>query len=189
MSNKLRQQIEEIVSLTDEEFAFVSSHFQPKKFKKHQIVIHEGDYVSYDFFVAKGLMKVSRIDLDGKEHIVQFAMENWWITDAQAFHNQTKATLIVDCLEDTDVFALSLENKEKLCKELQKMEYFFLKKTTAGYIALQKRILCLISSNANERYNNLITLYPGLMQRVPKSMIASYLGVTRETLSRLNATV
>ena len=164
------------------------SHFQPKKFKKHQIIIHEGDNVPYDFFVANGLMKVSRVDIDGKEHIVQFAMENWWITDAQAYHNRAKATLIVDCLEDTDVFALSLENREKLCREMQKMEYFFLKKTTAGYIALQKRILCFISSNAHERYNNLVSLYPGLMQRVSKSMIASYLGVTRETLSRLNAT-
>lgn len=81
--------------------------------------------------------------------------------------------------------ALTLENKEKLCKELQKMEHFFLKKTIAGYIALQKRILCFISNTAYERYTNLIMQYPGLIQRVPKSMIASYLGVTRETLSRL----
>lgn len=189
MKDILRQQIEEIVSLTDEEFEFVLTHFQPKKFKKHQIVIHEGDHAPYDFFVVKGLMKVSRVDLDGKEHIVQFALENWWITDSQAFHNRVKATLSVDCLEDTDVFALTLENKEKLYHEMLKMQYFFLKKTTAGYIALQKRILCFISANANERYNNLISLYPGLLQRVPKSMIASYLGVTRETLSRLNVMV
>jgi CRP-like cAMP-binding protein len=187
MKDILRKQIEDIVPLDDAEFEFVLAHFQQKKFKKHQIVIHEGDNVPYDFFVAGGLMKVSRVDLDGKEHIVQFAMENWWITDTQAFHNRTKATLIVDCLEDTTVFALSLENKEKLCNEMPKMAHFFLKKTTAGYIALQKRIICFISSNANERYNNLLTLYPGLMQRVPKAMIASYLGVTRETLSRLNA--
>ena len=189
MKELLRSQIEKIVSLTDEEFAFVFSHFQPRKFKKRQIVIHEGDYVSFDLFVAKGLMKVSRVDLDGKEHIVQFAMEDWWITDAQAYHNRTKATLIVDCLEDTDALAITLDNREKLCAELQKMQYFFLKKTTAGFIALQKRVLCFISSNANERYNNLLALYPGLIQRVPKSMIASYLGVTRETLSRLSADV
>ena len=189
MKDILRRQIEEIISLTDEEFEFVLSHFQPKKFKKHQIVIHGDDHVPNDFFVVKGLMKVSRVDLDGKEHIVQFAMENWWITDAQAYHNRTKSTLTVDCLEDTDVFALSIENREKLYREMQKMQYFFLKKTTAGYIALQKRVLCFISHNANERYNNLLSLYPGLMQRVPKSMIASYLGVTRETLSRLNAVV
>ena len=189
MVDILRQQIEAIVSLTDDEFEFVLTHFFHQQFKKHQIVIHEGNDVPYDYFVAKGLMKVSRVDMDGKEHIVQFAPEDWWITDAQAFHNRTKATLRVDCLENTEVFGLSIDNKDKLCRELSKMQYFFLQKTTAGYIALQKRVLCFISSNAGERYNNLLSLYPGLLQRVPKSMIASYLGITRETLSRLGAGV
>ena len=185
----LRQQIEKIIPLTDDEYSFLLTHFQHKRFKKHQIVIHEGDYVQHEYFVVKGLMKVSRVDCDGKEHIVQFAMEDWWITDAQAYHTGTKATLIVDCLEDTEVFSLSLEDREKLCREMQKMEYFFLKKTVAGYIGLHKRVLCFISSNASDRYNNLVTLYPGLLQRVSKSMIASYLGVSRETLSRLGSVV
>ena len=189
MADTLRQQIEQIISLTDDEYAFVQTHFQHKRFKKHQIVIHEGDYVQSEYFVVKGLMKVSRIDCDGKEHIVQFAMEDWWITDTQAFHDRTKATLNLDCLEDTEAFAISLDDKEKLCRELQKMEYFFLRKTTAGFISLQKRVLCFISSNAAERYTSLITVYPGLLQRVPKSMIASYLGVSRETLSRLGTGV
>ncbi|NVN19221.1 cyclic nucleotide-binding domain-containing protein [Muricauda sp. HICW] len=184
----LRKQIEEIVKLNDTEFDFVLEHFQKKSFKKHQIVLHEGDYAHFEFFVVKGLMRVSRLDFDGKEHILQFGMENWWITDAEAFHHKTKSTLIVDCLEDTETLSLTLENKEKLSSELPKMRDFFLKKTTNGYIALQKRILCFLSSNANDRYHNLITLYPGLIQRVPKAMIASYLGVTRETLSRLSKT-
>ncbi|HVU53474.1 MAG TPA: Crp/Fnr family transcriptional regulator [Puia sp.] len=185
----LRQQIEQIVSLTDEEFDFVMAHFQHRRFKKRQIVIHEEDPVLYEYFVISGLMKVSRVDGDGKEHIVQFAMEDWWVTDIQAFHRRAKATLMVDCLEDTEAFAISLENKEKLCRELQKMERFFLFKTTEDYIALQKRILCFLSASAGDRYHSLITVYPGLLQRVPKSMIASYLGVTRETLSRLGSHV
>ncbi|WP_320017923.1 Crp/Fnr family transcriptional regulator [Labilibaculum manganireducens] len=182
----LRQQIEEIIKLTDNEFDFVLQHFRKKSFKKHQIILHEGDYAQFDFFVVKGLMRVTKLDFDGKEHILQFGMENWWITDAEAFHNKTKSTLIVDCLENTETLSLSLESKEKLSRELPKMQTFFLKKTTNGYIALQKRILCFLSSNANDRYHNLLTLYPGLIQRVPKAMIASYLGVTRETLSRLS---
>lgn len=182
----LRKQIEEIVKLTDDEFAVVLGHFKKRTFKKHQIVLHEGDYAKYDFFVLKGLMRVLRLDLDGKEHILQFGMENWWITDAEAFHHKTKSSLIVDCLENTETLSLTLENREKLSRELPKMQTFFLKKTTNGFIALQKRILCFLSSNANDRYHNLLTLYPGLIQRVPKAMIASYLGVTRETLSRLS---
>ena|SRR5688572_7066669 len=185
MSNILREQIERIVSLTDEEYEFVLSHFSAKKFKKHQNIIREGEYVHNDYFLLSGLMKSSHINPEGKEHIIQFAMQDWWITDPQAYHNQTKATLQVDCLEDSDTLFITLDNREKLCRDLQKMEYFFRKKTTAGYIALQRRILCLISSTAKERYENLLTQYPGLFQRVPKSLIASYLGVTRETLSRL----
>ncbi len=185
MNIELKQQIEKIVPLTDDEFKFVLSHFKEKNFKKHQIIIQEGEYVPYDFYVIRGLMKSSQTNLGGKEHIIQFALEDWWITDPQGFHNRTKTALSIECLEDTKLLALTLENREKLCKELQKMEHFFLKKTTEDYIALQKRILCLISSTASQRYLHLLSQYPGLIQRIPKSMIASYLGVSRETLSRL----
>lgn len=93
----------------------------------------------------------------------------------------------MDCLEDSETLYISLENREKLCAEMRKMEYFFRKKTTAGYVASQNRILSLISYNAKERYEYLLQQYPDLMQRVPKSLIASYLGITRETLSRLTS--
>ncbi|QDH79751.1 Crp/Fnr family transcriptional regulator [Echinicola soli] len=181
----LRIQIEEIVKLTDGEFKVVLEHFRQRTFKKHQIVLHQGDEARYDYFVMEGLMKVSRLDEDGKEHILQFGMENWWITDAEAFHRRAQSTLTVDCLEDTRTMSLTLEDKEKLCREIPKMQTFFLKKTINGYIALQKRILCFLSSNAKDRYHNLLSIYPGLIQRIPKAMVASYLGVSRETLSRL----
>lgn len=185
MESKLRHHIEQTITLTDDEFAQVLSYFKPKVFKKHHLIIQQGDYVTHEFFVAKGLMKAARTSAEGKEHIIHFAMEDWWITDPEAFHNGTKASLSVDCLEAATVFALTLENKERMCRDLQKMEYFFRKKTTAGYIALQKRIMCLISSKASDRYHYLLEQYPDLIQRVPKTMIASYLGVSRETLSRL----
>ena len=185
MSNVLRQQIEEFVSLTDEEFALVLSHFTPKKLKKHQIIIREGEYVHNDYFILSGLMKVCHINAEGKEHIIQFGMEHCWITDPQAYHHQTTATLQVDCLEDCDTLFITLHNREKLCNSLQKMDHFFRKQTTANYIAMQRRILCLISSSVKEQYEHLLANYPGLLQRVPKSLIASFLGVSRETLSRL----
>lgn len=185
MSNILKAEIATMAPLTDEEFEFVLSHFTARKFKKHQIIIHEDDLVKNEYFIVSGLMKSSHIDPDGKEHILCFAMQNCWITDPQAYHHQTKATLTLSCLEDTDTLCITLENREKLCRELRKMECFFRKKSTEGYIALQRRILCLISSTAKERYENMLQQYPGLIQRVPKSLIASYLGVTRETLSRL----
>lgn len=187
MSKKLRQHIEKIVELTDEEFEYVLSHFSYRKYLKNHYVIQNGDYVKYDYFVLNGLLKSWHIDDKGKAHIILFAMENWWISDPKAFHNQTTATLNVDCLEDSETLYISLENREKLCAEMRKMEYFFRKKTTAGYVASQKRILSLISFNAKERYQYLMQQYPDLTQRVPKSLIASYLGITRETLSRLTS--
>ncbi|ROI06716.1 Crp/Fnr family transcriptional regulator [Chryseobacterium sp. G0240] len=189
MSKELRNHIEKIVSLTDSEFDFVLSHFTTRKFKKHQFLIQEGNYVISDFWVVKGLVKAYHSDMDGKEHIMQFAMEDWWVTDYQAYFNQTKASLNVDCLEDTEVLCLSLENRDKICSELHKVEHFFRKKSNAGFVALQRRILSLLNSNAKERYEQFLIQYPTLLQRVPKTLIASYLGVSRETLSRFSSSV
>jgi CRP-like cAMP-binding protein len=186
MSIALREHIENVVQLTDEEFDWVLSHFKRKKFKKHQVLIQEGNYVRDDYFVESGLLKAYRITSDGKEHILQFALENGWITDPEAFNNGSRSTLYVACLEDSEVLSISMENREKICGRLQKMAYFFLKTTTACYIILQNRISCFLSSKAGERYHHLVSQYPGLTQRIPKTMIASYLGVTRETLSRLD---
>ncbi len=188
MSHLLRQNIEKTISLTNDEFEFVLSHFSRRKFKKHQFIVREGDQVDYDYFVVDGLVKAAHINNEGKEHILQFAMEGMWVSDPQAYHRGTKATLNIDCLEDTEVLFISLPNREKLCSLLHKMESFFLQKTTNCQIVLQKRVLCLISSSARERYENLLKLDPALFQRVPKTLIASYLGVTRETLSRLALT-
>ncbi len=181
----LRQQIEKIVKLTDEEFRFVLSHFSFKTFKKHQYLVQAGMPAPHDHFVVKGLLRSFYVDDQDKTHILQFAMEDWWISDPQAYHNKVNATLHIDCLEDTQVYMLSIDNREKLYHELKKMEYFFLKKTTAGYIALQRRILSLMSQTAEERYRQFLDLYPTLLQRLPKTQIAAYLGISRETLSRL----
>jgi len=187
MSIRLREHIEKIVALTDDEFEHVLSHFTIKKFKKHQFLIQEGENVTSDFFVIEGLVKASHTDTSGKQHIMQFAMEDWWTSDYQAYFNQTVATLTLDCIEDTEVLCLTLQNREKLCADLHKIEHFFRKKSNAGYIALQQRILSLLNSSAKERYEQLLVQYPSLFQRVPKTLLASYLGVSRETLSRLSS--
>jgi CRP-like cAMP-binding protein len=140
-----------------------------------------------DYFVVKGLLKAYHLDKEGKEYIMQFAMEDWWVTDYQAYFGQTKATLNVDCLEEVEILCLSLQNRDKICADLHKVEHFFRRKSNFGYIALQRRILSLLNSNAKERYEQLLLDYPSLFQRVPKTLIASYLGVSRETLSRFSS--
>jgi|SRR6218665_589410 len=184
MSLELRQHIEKLTPLSDKEFDYILSHFVPKKLKKHQFLIQEGNTVQQDFFVVKGLLKASFTNDEGKEHILQFAMEDWWISDYQAYFKETNASLNIDCLEDVEVLCLSLANREKLCADLHKIEHFFRRKSNFGYIALQQRILSLMNNNAKQRYEELLNQNPALFQRVPKTLIASYLGVSRETLSR-----
>jgi CRP-like cAMP-binding protein len=186
MQEKLREHIEKIVPLSDEEFAFIIGQFTYKKFKKHQFLIQEGDAVKYHYFVISGLLKLVFTDDTAKQHIVSFAMEDWWESDFYAFYTETKATMSLECLEDTEVFCLSLEGYKNLCNGLQKMERFFLQKANFGFLASQRRIISWLTSSSKERYEQLLKQYPALVQRVPKSLLAAYLGVSRETLSRLS---
>ena len=156
-------------------------------YKKHQFLIQEGDNVTNDYFVVKGLLKAYHIDKEGKEYIMQFAMEDWWISDYQAYFSQSKATLNIDCIEEVEILCLTLHNRDKICADLHKIEHFFRRKSNMGYVALQRRILSMLNSNAKERYDQLLLQYPNLFQRVPKTLIASYLGVSRETLSRFTS--
>ncbi|GAB3752659.1 hypothetical protein GCM10028817_17520 [Spirosoma pomorum] len=130
-------------------------------------------------------MKLVYTDDSGKEHIVSFAMDDWWESDFQAYYTQSAATFSLDCIEDTDVLCLSLDDYKKLGNSLPKIEHFFLQKSILGSIASQQRLLSLLTTNAKERYEQLLKQQPFLIQRVPKTMLASYLGVSRETLSRL----
>ncbi|KGO91424.1 Crp/Fnr family transcriptional regulator [Flavobacterium subsaxonicum] len=186
MLTTLKQHIEQLVPLTDAEFAQIASFFTEKKFKKHQFLIQEGEAAPYEFFVVKGLVKAYHTDTDGKTHILQFGQEQWWITDYQAFYSGATATLAIDCIEDTHVLCITRANRELLCANQRKMEQFYLKKSSFGYMALQRRILSLLTTNAKERYEQLLLQYPGLINRVPKTLIAAYLGLSRETLSRLS---
>jgi CRP-like cAMP-binding protein len=181
----LRQQIEKITPLTDAEYNYIESFFTPKKLRKHQVLMQEGDAVMHDYFVLDGCLKASHTDELGKEYILQFAVADWWITDYAAYFKQLPATIRIEALEDCNLLSLPLLNREKLCADMHKMEHFFRKKSSAGYVALQQRILSLLNSNAKQRYEEFIQLYPQLLQRLSKTLIASYVGVSRETLSRL----
>ena len=186
MNKQLRSHIEKVVPLTDEEFNFVGKHFQAKHYKKHQFLVQQGEFVPFNYYVVAGLTKLVYTDDSGKQHILAFAMEDWWDNDFQAYYTKTRATLSLVCLEDTEVLCLSLENFHALCAGLPKIERFFLEKTIFGFLAAQRRILSLLTASAKERYEQLLKQYPSLLQRVPKTQLAAYLGVSRETLSRLS---
>lgn len=189
MEEKLRKHIERRVPLTDEEFAFILTHFTVKRFKKHQFLIQEAQSVPEMFFVVSGLIKLVFTNASDKQHILSFAMEDWWECDFQAFFEQANATLAIDCLEETVVYCLSLAGYQALCDSSPSMVRFFLISSTRSHAALQRRLLLLMTAQVKERYEQLRKQYPSLIQRVPKKMLASYLGVSRETLSRLSVSV
>lgn len=187
MKHPLRNHIEEIIELTDGEFDFVLSHFESINRRKHQYLVQEGEYVNKEFWIIKGCTKSYFLDDKGKEHILRFAMEHYWITDYESFVKQIPSKIYIDCLEDCELLYISFENRDKLTAAMHKMERFWAKKSKFGRIALQSRILSLLKNSPKERYDLLLEHYPKLFQRVPKKLIASYLGVSRETLSRLGS--
>lgn len=181
----LKEHIDNTVALTDEAFDYFFSHFKSLSFKKGQTVIREGDRVDSEYFVVSGCLKAFFINDEVKMHILQFAMPTWWTSDYQALYSQTRAGINVDCITDAEILGLSNADREKLCKEIHQVEYFFRWRTNKGYVAAQKRLLSLMNNDAKARYEELQAMYPQLFNIVPKHLIAAYLGVTRETLSRL----
>lgn len=181
----LKAHLAKTVSLTDEEFDYVFSHFKPQSYKKGQAIISEGDNVDCEYFVLEGCLKSFYINDEVKMHILQFAMPTWWASDYNALYSGSKATINVDCITDSLVLCLAGADREKLCAEIHQVEHFFRWRTNKGYVAAQKRLLSLLNNNARHRYEELMAQYPALYNIVPKQLIAAYLGVSRETLSRL----
>jgi CRP-like cAMP-binding protein len=181
----LKAHITKITKLTDDQFDYFFSHFKQESFQKGQAIISAGDQVGCEYFVVSGCLKSFFINEDMKMFILQFAMPNWWTSDYDALYNHTKATINVDAVAEAEVLCLTNDDREKLCNELHSVEYFFRWRTNKGYVATQKRLLSLMNNNVKYRYEELLHLYPELYNMVPKNLIAAYLGVSRETLSRL----
>jgi len=181
----LKQHFLKQIVLSDEEFAYVFSHFKALSYKKGETIISVGDDVDAEYFVTSGCLKSYYINDDLKMFILMFAMPNWWASDYNALYYHVRATTSVDCITDAEVLALNSDDREKLCKEIPQIGHFFRWRTYRGYVAAHKRLLSFMNNDAKGRYEDLMRLYPELYNLVPKQMIAAYLGVSRETLSRL----
>jgi CRP-like cAMP-binding protein len=181
----LKAHTAKVAELTDDQFDHYFSHFKKQTFQKGQAIITEGDEVDCEYFVISGCLKSFFINEDQKMFILQFAMPTWWASDYNALYSSTKATINLDCVTEAEVLSISGADREKLCSELHSIERFFRWRTNKGYVATQKRLLSFMNNNVKYRYEELLKLYPELYNMVPKNLIAAYLGVSRETLSRL----
>lgn len=185
---KLRKHIEAVVPVNDDEFAYIRTFFASKKTRKYQYLLNEGDEVRHEYLIMRGVYKLFYEDDEGKEYIIQFAQENCWISDYSAFFKRGHATMYIECLEEGEVLCLTHYGREKLSSELSKMQHFFSVERSNNYVALEQRVKLLLRNRPLQRYEAFSILYPGLINRIPKKMIAQYLGLCRETLSRLYLT-
>ncbi|GHM99102.1 cyclic nucleotide-binding protein [Cytophagales bacterium WSM2-2] len=156
-----------------------------RKFLKGQYVVQQGDVCRTENFVLSGCLKTFYIDQEGQEHIVMLAIENWWTSDLGSFINQAPADFNVQCLENSEVLQITYEDLEQVFLEIPKLERFFRIIIQRAFAAAQKRIVNNFSLPAKERYLKFREQYPQIEQRVPQYMIASYLGITKEFLSKI----
>ncbi len=185
MFETLFQKFEEKIQLSDAEKELIKSFFQPKKLRKRQYLLQEGDVSKYVAFVEKGMLRSYTINEKGNEHIIQFAFEGWWINDMYSFITGEPSTYNIDALEDCELLLLSQQAEEKLFERVPKMERFFRMLLQNHMIATQRRLVSSLSRTAEEKYNELVESCPTIPQRVPQHMMASFLGITPETLSRI----
>lgn len=183
----LREHITREVAITDHEWQIIEQSFTHIRLKKNQYLVQAGAYVQNDHWVASGCLKACFTDPDGKEYILQFAREDWWISDYNALFKGEKSKMDIYCLEACEVLALSNPKRQLLYRDIPAIQTFFLHKITNAFVALQNRTLSLMALTPSERYNEFLRLYPDFIQRIPKKYIAQYLGVSRETLSRLHS--
>ena len=187
MWDLLIRNLSKYVTLTPEEIKVIQSLFVPKKFRKRQYIQQEGDVIRLETFVIKGLTRTYEVDDKGQEHVIHFGPEDWWVGDLYSFLTQTPSTYNIDCLEDTETLQISRDDLELLYERVPKMERHFRILVQHAFVATTRRLSSSLSKSAAERYEEFIKRYPHIEQRVPNHQIASYLGITPQSLSRIRA--
>jgi CRP-like cAMP-binding protein len=177
------------IPLNSQEQELLKTFFIPKKLRKKQYLLQEGDVSKYLAFVEKGILRSYTVDEKGSEHIVEFAFEGWWIGDQFSYLSGKPSTYNIDALEDCELLLLTKQAEDEMMEKIPKFERFFRILLQANLIHLQRRLMGSLSKSAEERYFDLIESCPTIPQRVPQHMMASFLGITPETLSRIRKNV
>lgn len=191
MYDALRAYIDKYASdkITDADFESVQKAFLFKRYKKGQYLLQEGEVCKYSAFILKGSMRQFSIDAKGIEHIIHFGIENWWVGDRESLTMLTPSKYNIDAIEDTEALLITSEDLQQLSAMLPVIGKMVNTMNQRNFIASQKRIHDALSLTAEERYVELLKNHPNFLQRFPQTMLASYLGITAETFSRIRKKV
>ena len=185
MEDSMLTEIFKGVSLNEEELRIIGDSLKRITLKKGDVLLRNGETVTHTHYVQSGCLRSYFIDDAGKDHTLQFAIKDWWISDYTALFSGGQAMMNIECIQDTTLFRLSRKNMEKLYLEIPALETFFRKKLERRMEAFHKRTLGNLALPAKERYLSFIRTYPSIEQQVKNYHIASYLGITTESLSRV----
>jgi CRP-like cAMP-binding protein len=183
--NSVIKEIFKDINFSDQEIEIIESVFYKISVKKGTILLNEGDNVKEQYYILKGCLRSFHIDSHGKEHTVQFGIKDWWISDYTAFFTSSKAIMTIEAIQDATLYKINEEDKEYLYSKIPKIEHFFRIKLEKAFASFQKRILANLSQTAKERYLSFIKSYPNIEKNIKNYHIASYLGITTESLSRI----
>ncbi|RXF71276.1 Crp/Fnr family transcriptional regulator [Arcticibacter tournemirensis] len=189
MYELLHQKIREKVPLTDEEFKICKEAFVPKRLRKHQYLLQQDDVARNLAFVNEGALRMFASGEKNGELTIQFAFSGWWITDNFSFLTGEPTVYNIQALENSSILLISKQAWEGLFDRVPSLERYFRILLQNNYIATQRRLVSSLCQSAEEKYLSLIKAQPDIIQRIPQHMIASYLGITPETLSRIRKQV
>lgn len=185
MIDILFKHIQEKVSLTEKEKELIQTFFIQKRLRKHQYLLQEGDVCKYLAFVAKGLLRTYNIDEKGDAHMSVFGWEGWWLSDFNSFLSREPAVFNIDAIEESELLLISRLDYDAITVEVPIMDRYYRILYQNSLVTKERRLMSSITHTAEEKYLQLLALDPKIVERIPQNLIASYLGIAPETLSRI----
>jgi len=183
--NKLIYYFNKWVRLSQEEEELILSYFEPVSVKKKKELLEAGEVCKYIYFITRGCLRSYFVDEKGNEHIYQIRMDNSWISDLQSFFSQSPTKYFLEAIDDSQLLRISYNQLEELYNKVPKLERYFRILFQKAYINALERLNSTMWDSAIDRYNEMLREHPDMFQRVPLVYIASYLGITPESLSRI----
>ncbi|MEO5777034.1 MAG: Crp/Fnr family transcriptional regulator [Flavobacterium sp.] len=185
--NQLIEHIRKFIEVDDSESEIIASYFERESFKKKSLLLEEGQICDIQYFVLKGCLRLYIVNDKGTEQTLQFAIENWWITDYMSQQTQNPTSFYIQTVENSEVLSIDKNSMDDLLARLPKMERYFRLILQKSYAASQMRIMYLYTQSAEERYRHFNRLQAEFVQRIPQYMLASYLDFSAEFMSKIRA--